>query len=83
MIITPKKHEIAILFDHSVKIKKSKKIDKYLGRARELKKLWNMQIKVILVVIDVVRMVPRGPEKGVAELEISGKHSDYKIVVIG
>ena len=51
--------------DHRVKIKESEKIDKYLDLARE-------QVTVIPIVIDDLRTVPKGPEKKLAELNISG-----------
>ena len=37
--------------DHRVKLKESEKRDKYLDLARELKKLWNMKVTVIPIVI--------------------------------
>ena len=36
---------------HRVKLKESNKTDKYLDLARELKKLWNMKVTVITIVI--------------------------------
>ena len=35
--------DFAILTDHRVKLKESKKRDNYLDLASELKKLWNMK----------------------------------------
>ena len=35
----------AVLADHRIKLKEYEKRDKYLGLARELKKLWNMKVK--------------------------------------
>ena len=55
---------------HGVKIKESKKINKYLDLARELKKPWNMKVTLIPVVVGVLRMIPKGLEKGLEELEI-------------
>ena len=40
----------AVLVDHRLKLKESKKRDKYLNLARELKKLWNIKVMVILIV---------------------------------
>ena len=37
--------------DHRVKLKENEKKDKYLDLARELKKLWNIKVTVISVVI--------------------------------
>ena len=43
--------DFTIPADHRVKIKESKMIDSYLDLPRELKKLWNMRVIVILLVI--------------------------------
>ena len=37
--------------DHRIKLKESEKKDKYLNFARESKKLWNMKVTIILIVI--------------------------------
>ena len=42
----------AIPADHRIKLKEREKRDKYLDLARELKKLWNMKVTIILIVID-------------------------------
>ena len=44
----------AVPADHIVKLKESEKRDKYLDLARELKKLRNMKVAVIPVVIDAL-----------------------------
>ena len=54
-----------------MKIKESEKTKKYLDLARELKKkMWNMQVTVIPIVVSVVGMVPKGLERGLEQLEI-------------
>ena len=52
--------DFAILAEHSVKLKESKKRDKYLDLARELKKLWNMKVTVISVVIGTLGTITKG-----------------------
>ena len=42
-----------------VKIKERKKREKYLDIARELKKLWNIKVKVIQIVIGRFRIISR------------------------
>ena len=37
--------------DHRIKLKECEKRDKYLDLARELKKLWNIKVIIILIVI--------------------------------
>ena len=64
--------DFAILADHRVKIKENKKRGIYLELARELKKLWNIRVMEISVVIDVFGIIPKGLEKGLEDLEIRG-----------
>ena len=45
--------------DHWVKRKKGEKKDKYLDFARQLKKLWNMNVTVIPIVIGALGTVTR------------------------
>ena len=59
--------------DHRVKIKESKKRDKYLDLARELRKLWNQKLTVIPIVISMLGMVPKGLERQLEGLEIGGR----------
>ncbi len=56
MIINKKKRtckivDFAVPVDHRINLKKSEKKDKYLDLARELKKLWNMKVEIVPVVI--------------------------------
>ena len=43
--------DFAVSADHRVKLKESEKRDKYQDLARELKRLWNMKVTVIPIVI--------------------------------
>ena len=43
--------DIAVPADQRIKLKECEKKDKYLDLARELKKLWNMQVTIISIVI--------------------------------
>ena len=45
--------------DHRVKKKENKKTDKYLDRARELKKLWNIKVTIIPIVVGAIGTVPK------------------------
>ena len=60
---------------HRVKIKESIKIDKYLNLTRELKKLWNVRLMVIPVIVGALGMVIKVFE-GLEELEIRGKKKE-------
>ena len=46
--------------DHRIKLKESEKKDKYLDLAKELKKLWNMKMTIIPIVIGAFGTVTKG-----------------------
>ena len=62
--------DFAVPADRRVKLKESKKNDKYLDLARELKNLWNMKVTVRLNIIDLLCTVIKELVKGVDNLEI-------------
>ena len=43
--------DFAVPADHRINLKESEKKDKYLDLARELKKLWNMKVTIVPIVI--------------------------------
>ena len=49
--------------DDIVKIKESKNIEKYLDLPIELKKLWNMKVTAIPIVVGILGMVSKNLEK--------------------
>ena len=76
-IITKKKKkrtcnivDFAVPADHRIKLKECEKKDKYLDLARELKKLWNMPVTIIPIVIGAIRTVPKGLLKRLEDLEV-------------
>ena len=64
--------DFAVPADHKVKIKVSKKIEKYFDLARVLKKLRNMKVTVVPIVVGALGTVHKDLEKTVGVLEISG-----------
>ena len=66
-------NSVAVPADHRIKLKECEKKDKYLDLARELKKLWNMKVTVIPVVIGAFGTVTKGLLKGLEELEVGGR----------
>ena len=62
----------AVPADHKIKLEESKKRDKYLDLARELKKLWNMKVTVLPIVTHALGTVTKGLVKGLEDLEIRG-----------
>ena len=65
--------DFAVPADHRVKLKENEKKDKYLDLAWELKKLWNMKMTFIPVVIGALGTVTEGLVKGLEDLEIRGR----------
>ena len=66
--------DFANLADHRKKnLKECEKQDKYLDLARELKKLWNMKVTIILIVIGAFGTVTKGLLKGLEEFGIRGR----------
>ena len=62
--------DFAVLANHRIKLKECEKRDKYPDLARELKKLWNMKVTIILIVIGAFGTVTKGLLKGLEDLEI-------------
>ncbi len=54
-------------------MKESEKKEKYLDLARELKKLWNMKVMIIPIVIGALGTVTKGLLKGQEDLEVGGR----------
>ena len=52
---------------NKIKLKECEKRDKYLDLARELKKLWNMKVTVILIAIGAFGTVTKGLLKGLED----------------
>ena len=61
----------AVSADYRVKLKECEKRDKYLHLARELKKLWNMKVMIIPIVIGALGTVTKGLIQGLGDFEIT------------
>ena len=59
--------------DHRINLKESEKKDKYLDLARELKKLWNMKVTIVPIVIGALGTITKGLLKGLENLEVGGR----------
>ena len=70
---TYKTVDFAVPADHRIKLKECEKRDKYLDLAREVKKLWNMQVTIIPIVIGAFGTVTKGLLKGLEDLEVGGR----------
>ena len=60
----------AVPADRRIKLKECEKKDKYLDLARELKKLWNMKVTIVPIVIGDFSTVTKGLLKGLEDLEV-------------
>ena len=65
--------DFAVPADHRIKLKECEKKDKYLDLAWELKKLWNMLVTIIPIVIGAVGTVTKRLQKGLDDLEVGGR----------
>ena len=59
----------AVPVHHRIKLKECEKKDKYLELARELKKIWNMNVTIIPILIGAFGTETKGLLKGLEELE--------------
>ena len=64
--------DFAVPADHRIKLKECEKKDKYHDLARELKKLWNMKVTIIPIVIGAFETETKGLLKGLEDLEVGG-----------
>ena len=65
--------DFAVPADHRIKLKECEKRDKYLDLARELKKLWNMKVTIVSIVIGAFGTITKGLLKGLEDLEVGGR----------
>ena len=59
--------------DHRIKLKECEKKDKYLDLTKELKKLWNMKVTIVPIVIGAFGTITKGLLKGLEDLEVGGR----------
>ena len=78
--------DFAVRADHRVRLKEIEKKNKYLDFAKELKKLWNMKVTVIPIVIGTLVTVTKGfvhGQKDLGKKRTSGDNPNYSIVESG
>ena len=78
IIITKKKRiykntDFAVPVDHRINLKEWEKKDRYLDLSRELKKLWNMKVTIVPIVIGALGTITKGLLKGLEDLEVDGR----------
>ena len=65
--------DFAVLADNRIKLKECEKKYKYLDLARELKKLWNMKVTIVPIMISAFGTITKGLLKGLEDLEVGGR----------
>ena len=64
--------DIAVLGDSKVEAKENEKVQKYQDLARELRKLWQVKVKVVpVVVMGALGTIPKALEKHLKEIGTS------------
>ena len=65
--------DFAVLDNYGIKLKECEKKDKYFDLARELKKLWNMKVRIVPIVIGAFGTVTKALLKGLEDLKVGGR----------
>ena len=74
--------DFAVPADHRIKLKESEKKDKYIDLARELKKLWNMKVMILPIVIGAFGTVNKGLLKGLEDMEVGGREETIQTTTL-
>ena len=74
--------DFAIPANHREELKEYKTRDRYLNLARELKKLWNMKVTIILILIGALGTVTKGLVQGLEDLEMTGQVETVQTTVL-
>ena len=65
--------DFAVPADHRIKPKEFEKKDKYQDLASELKKLWNIKVMIVPIVIGAFGTITKGLLEGQEDLELGGR----------
>ena len=74
--------DFAVPADHRINLKEYEKKDKYLDLARELKKLWNMKVTIVPIVIGVFGTITKGLLKGLEDSEVGGRAETIQMTAL-
>ena len=72
----------AVPAEHRVKLKECEKRDKYLDLVRESKKLWNVKVAIIPIVIGALSTVTKWLIQGLEDLEITVREETIKTSIL-
>ena len=78
---------ISVPADHRMMLKECEKKDKYLDLARESKKLWNLKVTIISIVIGAfvtkrLTKVTKGLLKVLEDLEVGGRVETIQTITL-
>ena len=65
--------DLAVPADHRTKLKEFEKKEKYLDLASEVKKLWNIKVTIVPIVIVAFCTVTKRLLKGLEDLDVGGQ----------
>ena len=74
--------DFAVPADLRIKLKEREKKDKYLDLAKELKKLWNMKVTIVPIVIGAFGTITKGLLKGLEDLEVGERVETIKMTAL-
>ena len=74
--------DFAVPANDRIKLKECEKKDEYLHLARELKKLWNVLVTIIPIVIGAFGTVNKGLLKGLEDLEVGGREGTIQTTAL-
>ena len=70
--------DFAVSADHKINLKEREKKDTYLDLARELKKLWNMKVTIVAIVIGAFGSITKGLE----DLKFGGREETMQTTAL-
>ena len=68
--------------EHRINLKESEKKDKYHDLAKELKKLRNMKVTIVPIVIGSLVTISKGLLKGLEDLEVGRRVDTFKMTAL-
>ena len=74
--------DFAVPADRRIKLKECEKKDKYLDLAREWKRLWNMEVTIVPILIVAFGSVIKGLLKGLEDFEIGRRVETIQTTVL-
>ena len=74
--------DFAVSPDHRINLKECEKKNKYFNLAIELKKLWNMRVTIVPIVIGAFGTITKGLLKGLEDLEVGGRVETIQITAL-